>query len=370
MSSVEKQSRQGPKAPARSAEAGPADGPEPAKLLAGRRPDALAAFVPPCLATLTDAPPDGEGWVHEIKFDGYRLEARIAGGAVRLLTRTGLDWTARFPALAKALRTLRLESALIDGEAVVETAKGVTSFAELVAALEAGRSEDMLFVAFDLIYLNGVDLAPAPLAERKALLEAVMQRSRSKHLRYSAHLAVDGAAVLKEACTLGLEGVVSKRADSPYRSGRNGDWLKSKCILADAFVIGGYVTSSVDGKAVGALALGTFEGGKLVYAGRVGTGFTNSTARALWKTLQPLRCAAPPFAGPLTAQQKRGVAWVRPERVAQIAYAARTGDNLLRHAAFKGLRGDKPARAVHRPASPAAAPGDPEKRGKVKRKHA
>lgn len=319
--------------------------------LAKRKPDPLPAFFPPCLAKLTDTPPDGAGWVHEIKFDGYRLEARIHKGSVQLLTRTGLDWTKRFPSLAKALGGLSITSALIDGEAVVETDQGVTSFVKLVEALEAGRSQEMLFIAFDLIYLDGVDLSPAPLLERKRLLEAIMKRSRSKHLRYSAHLPADGTAMIAEACRLGLEGIVSKRTDQPYRSGRTGDWLKIKCVLEDEFVIGGYVVSSVDAMAVGALALGTFEDGKLIYAGRVGTGFTNSSARILWAKLQPLKREAPAFDTRLTAQQRRGVTWVGPELVAQIAYSTRTGDNLLRHASFKGLREDKPAADVHRPAA-------------------
>lgn len=329
--------------------------PTPADATTDGQPAPLPGFIEPCLAQQADAPPQGDAWVHEIKFDGYRLQARVAGGAARLLTRNGEDWTGRFGAIAVAIGTLPCRSALIDGEAVVLDEHGVSSFSMLVSALKAGRSAAMTFYAFDLLHLDGTDLSGQTLAERKQRLLNLlpMPSAESFPVRYSDHLAGDGAAMLRQACAMGLEGIVSKRLDKPYRSGRHGVWLKIKCQKADEFVIAGYVVSAAEKEAVGALALGFFEDGRLVYAGRVGTGFSRRTARELWSQMQALRCDVSPFATRLSTAQRRGVVWLAPRLVAQVGYTGWTADHLLRHAVFQGLRDDKPAHEVGKPgASP------------------
>ena len=311
----------------------------------------LPRFIEPCLATLVDKIPGGDDWLHEIKYDGYRLQARIDGDHVRLLTRNGLDWTHRFSALSDALRALKLRSALIDGEAVVEDATGHSSFSQLVEALkEGGRSDEVVFYAFDLLHFDGVAVREAPLVDRKRLLETVLgPRRKNSRVRYSAHLEDEADKIFANACALGLEGVISKRRDRPYRSGRSTDWVKTKCIQTDEFVIGGYLDSGLYKNAIGALVVGYFDRGRFIYSGRVGTGYDRETAHALWRTLQPLRSKASPFHGSLTTLQRRGVNWVKPELVAQVEYRAWTGDGLLRHAAFTGLREDKPVTEVRSP---------------------
>ncbi|MGJ3264070.1 MAG: DNA ligase D [Salinarimonas sp.] len=315
----------------------------------------LSAFVPPCLASLSDVAPSGERWVHEIKFDGYRLQARIDGRTVALLTRKGLDWTARFGALAEALAALDLGTALIDGEAVVEDVRGVSDFGALQAALKAGDTSAIVYQAFDLLHLDGVDLTGAPLAERKRRLALLLDDAPAGgRVRLSDHIAGDGAAMVRHACRIGIEGVISKRADRPYRSGRGEDWRKTKCSARQEFVIAGYVPATSRRKAVGSLVLGVYEGEELVHVGRVGTGFTEADAKALYEAIEAVHADAPPFAAPLPRAAAAKVRWARPELVAEIELRGWTADGLLRHASYKGLREDKDPREVARetPAPP------------------
>jgi bifunctional non-homologous end joining protein LigD len=320
----------------------------------------LPDFVPPSLATLRATAPADAGWVHEIKFDGYRIQARLDDGEVRLLTRKGLDWTGKFPNVAVAVAELPARRALIDGEVVVETDKGVSSFSGLQAALKGGERDAFIYYVFDLLHLDGRDLTGLPVIERKAELARLVGRARRGPIVYSDHFEDSGEVVLRHACQMSLEGIVSKRRDAPYSSGRSDSFLKIKCANAQELVVGGYAPSTVLPRAIGALVAGYYDGGNLVYAGRIGTGYTQAMARDLWKRLHPLEIAAPPFDRiPPEEARRRDVRWVEPKTVIEAQFRGWTADALVRQASFKGVREDKPPREVVRelPAATAAEEG-------------
>jgi bifunctional non-homologous end joining protein LigD len=345
---IERSSKKKPRAERDEEAAEPAPAlPDPATIT-GAKKAALPGFVEPALATLAATPPSGERWIHEIKFDGYRLQAHLGAGRVKLSTRMGLDWTKKFgKEIVAALQALPVGTALIDGELVVETTGGVSDFSALQADLSEGRSDRFVFYAFDLLYLDGYDLREVPLSERKQALAALIAQG-APLLRFSHHFEEDGAVVFRHASRLGLEGIVSKVLDSPYRSGRSKSWLKVKSSSRQEFVIGGYVPSTTSRRAIGSLVLGVYETGALQPVGRVGTGFSARLAEDLYQRLERMRVTANPFGRPLTAEEGRQVRYVRPELVAEVEYRAWTADGHLRHAAFRGLREDKAAEDIIR----------------------
>ena len=313
----------------------------------GARKKLLPAFVEPSLAALCARPPSGPKWVHEIKHDGYRIQARLDGGTIKLLTRKNLDWTARFGAIATALGELRVGSALLDGEIVVEEQNGLSTFNGLQADLSSGRQDRMRYHVFDLIYCDGYDLTPAALIDRKHLLEQVLaELPAGSPVRYSEHLDTDGPTMFEHAGRLGLEGIISKRRDLPYRPGRTDDWLKSKCVGRQEFLILGHIPSTVAAGMVGALLLGYRQNGKLVYAGRVGTGWSTAEARSLKEQLEKIAAAKPTFAQPLPGGADKGARWAEPQLVADVQFRGWSADGLLRQSSFKGIREDKSADEV------------------------
>ncbi len=309
---------------------------------------AKVKFIPPQLATLRDQPPSGDEWLHELKFDGYRIQALIDDGAVRLMTRNAQDWTDKYPSIARALADLDVTNAVVDGELAAVDDKGRSSFGLLQNATDAEDIE-LIYYAFDLLHLNGADLRAKPLTKRKARLKSVV-RDAGDPIRYSEHIAGDGSRVIEEACAINLEGIISKQSNAAYRSGRGTTWIKSKCVGNDEFVVAGYRKSDKRGRPFASLLLGEYVGGRLVYRGRVGTGFDTAAFDDLSDRMKPLKRKTNPF-DKTPADARRDAIWLTPKLVAQIAYTERTADGHLRHPSFQGLREDKPAREVTRMAA-------------------
>ncbi|WP_192564336.1 DNA ligase D [Pseudomonas gozinkensis] len=312
--------------------------------LAGAHKARIPAQLKPQLATLVESAPEGD-WQYEIKFDGYRIMARIDHDEVQLFTRNGHDWTHKLPKQAQALAALGLESAWLDGEMVVADEEGVPDFQALQNAFDAGRSENILYYLFDLPYLNGVDLREVPVQERRAALATVLKAHEDPLLRFSEAFDETPQALLNSACQMRMEGLIGKRLGSPYVSRRSSDWIKLKCKHRQEFVIVGYTDPKGARSSFGALLLGLHDrdSGELRYAGKVGTGFNETTLKRILAQLKPLRMKKAAVVNPPTGFEAKGVHWLKPNLLAEVAFAEMTQDGSVRHAVFHGLREDKPA---------------------------
>jgi len=315
--------------------------------LTGAHKAALPDLIKPELATLVEKAPDGE-WSYEIKFDGYRIMARIDHGEVKLFTRNGHDWTHKLPKQAEALASLQLESAWLDGEMVVANEQGVPDFQALQNAFDTGRSGNILYYLFDMPYLNGVDLREVPVEERRVALATVLKPNENPLLRFSDAFAEEPDALLNSACQMQMEGLIGKRLGSPYVSRRSSDWIKLKCKHRQEFVVVGYTDPKGARNAFGALLLGLHDrdSGELRYAGKVGTGFNETTLESIYEQLKPLQTKKPSVVNPPSGFDAKGVHWLKPVLLAEIAFAEMTKEGSVRHAVFHGLRDDKPAEDI------------------------
>ncbi|MFP5277132.1 MAG: DNA ligase D [Acidobacteriota bacterium] len=323
-------------------------------------------FLEPELAQQTAQAPEGADWIHELKLDGYRIQIHVRAQKsgerkATLYTRKGLDWTARMPEIAAAAARLPVDTAILDGEVVALDRHGIANFADLQAAFQEGRTKYLSYFAFDLLHLDGHNTRKLPLLKRKQLLEGVLGRQKGESpIRYSEYFQARGQEVFDKACALGAEGIVSKLSTAAYDSGRGHAWRKIKCIQEQELVIAGFTPPSKGGHGIGALLLGYYREGKLIYAGRAGTGFTDKTQRSLRTQLDKLTQQHTAL-DEIPREARRDAIWVKPELVAQIAFTTWTRDHLVRQASFKGLREDKPAREVVRE-TPAPVEASPAKR--------
>jgi DNA ligase D-like protein (predicted ligase) len=322
----------------------------------GAETSALPQWIRPQLTQLVGAAPEGDQWLHEIKFDGYRMHARLDRGAVRLLTRTGLEWTHKYPAIAQAVASLGASQAYLGGELCGVGPSGVTSFGMIQLASDSGNAAALVFFLFDLLHLDGEDLCPRPLIERKERLAGLLGCGLAPALLRSPDRP--RLRVHEKACAMALEGIVSKRTDAPYTPGNRGLWVKVKCLHREEFVVVGWTDPEGSRPFLGALLLAYYDpDGRLIYAGRAGTGITRMELERLWCRLKPLAISEMPLAVPPPRDSRFGsplvlsrAHWVRPEPVAEVKYLTWTGDNLLRQVVYESLREDKPATEVRREA--------------------
>lgn len=332
--------------PRSSASAKPVQPPKRKRAGAGKKA-ALPGQLQPQLATLVDSPPAGD-WRYEVKFDGYRVLARIEGDDVRLFTRNGHDWSHKMPRQVAALRALGLDSAWLDGEMVVNGENGVADFQALQNAFDTAHDERIVYYLFDLLFLGGQDLRERPLEDRRKALGELLEHDQSEVLEFSADFEQPVESLLDSACRLQLEGLIGKRAGSPYTGRRSADWIKLKCKQRQEFVIVGFTDPKGSRSGFGALLLALHDpdSGELRYAGKVGTGFSATTLDSIHARLKPLEIGKPALPRPPTGAEARGVHWLKPKLMAEVAYAQMTRDGVVRHSVFHGLRDDKPASAI------------------------